>query len=354
MKNILDKIKLQLNAKLPFAVYSKPGSNAVTGLFQKDATVHYLNDYSQKGFVFAPFDGDERVFIPANAAEVITAEIDTKNVVLAEPLQPAIDEAAKGNFETLVAKGIVAIQQGRFAKVVLSRNETVALTNDDVAGIYTKLLAAYPAAFRYCFYTPQTGLWMGATPEQLLQADNNGIHTVALAGTQLYKEGQIAVWPAKEQQEQQFVTDFILDELKGYAVNINTSQPYTYRAGNIVHIKTDITAHLNDTQSLQNVINTLHPTPAICGLPKADAKDFILQNEGYNREYYSGFLGELNADFGSGQNNKTDLFVNLRCMKIGQGMAHLYIGCGVTIDSNPEKEFIETVNKSATMRKILK
>lgn len=157
----------------------------------------------------------------------------------------------------------------------------------------------------------------------------------------------------KEQQEQQFVTDYILQKLSQYSSDIQATQPYTFRAGNIVHIKTDITAGLKESNHIGEVINSLHPTPAVCGIPKEQAKQFLLDNEGYNREYYSGYLGELNYDFGSGTASKTDLFVNLRSMKMGEDNAQLFIGCGITKDSNPEKEFFETVNKSITMRKVL-
>lgn len=175
---------------------------------------------------------------------------------------------------------------------------------------------------------------------------------MALAGTQLFNEEKEAVWETKEREEQQFVTDYILSELHGHVDNILTTEPYTFRAGNIVHIKTDISATLKGYESLEDIINTLHPTPAVCGLPKADAKAFLLEHEGYNREFYSGYLGEINTDLATGQ-PKTDLFVNLRCMKIDDAIANLYIGCGITKDSNPEKEFFETVNKSMTMRKVL-
>jgi isochorismate synthase len=119
-----------------------------------------------------------------------------------------------------------------------------------------------------------------------------------------------------------------------------------------VHIKTDISAEIKAGKSISEVINALHPTPAVCGLPKADAKEFLLKNEGYDREFYSGYLGELNADAVTGA-PVTDLFVNLRCMKIKGNVAHLYVGCGITKDSNPEKEFFETINKSMTMRRVL-
>ncbi|MEM6517510.1 MAG: chorismate-binding protein, partial [Bacteroidota bacterium] len=112
----------------------------------------------------------------------------------------------------------------------------------------------------------------------------------------------------------------------------------------------------------------LHPTPAVCGFPKLDAKQFILENENYNRQYYTGFLGELNFKNRRTRNTnrrnvensaygsfrlESDLFVNLRCMQIIKNEAHIYVGGGVTRDSTPEKEWEETTNKAATMMDVL-
>ena len=353
MTDLFLKIKAQLDAKRPFAVYSKPGSTMVTGIFQASDKSYLLTDFTQQGFVFAPFNGEEYVFIPSEDSDVIVAEIKSNGFAPGEPAPVAVDASAKAAFEDLVAKSVKAIKSGQFKKLVTSRTETAQLSGNDITAVYENLLYAYPNAFKYCFFHPKTGLWMGATPEQLLKAQNHTIHTVALAGTQLYKEGETAVWENKEKEEQQFVTDFILKELRDYISDIRTTEPYTFRAGNLVHIKTDISAELKDAQSLKDVIQTLHPTPAVCGLPKVDAKVFIQEHEGYNREYYAGFLGELNRDFTTGKHAQTDLFVNLRCMKVCGSTAQLFIGCGITKDSNPEKEFFETVNKSMTMRRIL-
>ncbi|AWH86993.1 isochorismate synthase [Flavobacterium album] len=312
--------------------------------------MHYLEDYSNSGFVFAPFADGKRIFIPENLAEIIVTD-SVQGQTVEEPARPYIDKEAQTAFEALVAKSVAAIKTEDFEKLVCSRTEAVPV-NNDVITIYTKLFSAYPNAFRYCFYSPETGLWMGATPEQLLKSDGKEIRTVALAGTQTYKETENVVWESKEQQEQQFVTDFILGELEGLVSDISTNGPYTFRAGNIVHIKTDILGKLNNCGDIGKIINALHPTPAVCGLPKKDAQQFLLQNEGYDREYYSGFLGELNTDLATGFPD-TDLFVNLRCMKIDGDTARLFIGCGITKDSDPKKEFIETVNKSMTMRRVL-
>lgn len=352
MTDLFLKIHSQLQYKFPFAVFSKPGSDMVTGIFQNSSKAYFLTDFTQPGFVLAPFDGDSFCFIPESKADILSVQFNADGYIPSELKTVPVDEKAKTDFENLVTNCVMAIQQGDFDKLVASRRETTQLNDTDITTIFKKLLYTYPMAYKYCFYHPESGLWMGATPEQLLKVESNTLHTVALAGTQVYNEGEQAVWENKEKEEQLFVTDYIVESLKEYTDDIRTTAPYTFRAGNIVHIKTDISAELSSTGILKDVLQKLHPTPAVCGLPKQEAKVFLLENEGYDREYYSGFIGELNRDFATGQTN-TDLFVNLRCMKVKDDKAQLYIGCGITKDSAPEKEFLETVNKSMTMRRVL-
>jgi isochorismate synthase len=243
-------------------------------------------------------------------------------------------------------------------KVVLSRKEIHTLKDFNFIVVLQRLLNSYPSAFSYCFYHPNVGLWLGAFSEQLLKMEGASFYTSAVAGTQVFEEKKSVIWQGKEQQEQEFVSDFIVNKIKKIASQIKISAPYTIKAGNLLHIKTDIQGILNSDANLKQIVEILHPTPAVCGLPLDKAKDFILNHEGYDREYYSGFLGELNADF-SNQKNATDLYVNLRCVKldvVSQSEkidAHLFVGGGITKDSIPEKEWNETVNKSQTIKKIL-
>jgi isochorismate synthase len=119
---------------------------------------------------------------------------------------------------------------------------------------------------------------------------------------------------------------------------------------------------------LPDIIVRLHPTPAVCGLPKESSKSFILENENYDREFYTGFLGELNFTSEKKRNSNsrnvengayraikksTELFVNLRCIQIVDALAFIYVGGGVTKDSDSEKEWEETINKSHTMLRVL-
>jgi isochorismate synthase len=257
------------------------------------------------------------------------------------------DLVAQTNFQDLVGKGIQAIQNKEFQKVVVSRKESVALEHFDLGTTFKKLVAQYRSAFVYCLYHPKIGTWLGASPEQLLKATANSFETMALAGTQKDTGTATVSWPQKEQEEQQFVTDYIVSKLKDSGAQIQVSDAYSVKAGSLWHIKTDISGDFGPALDLQKAIQLLHPTPAVCGVPKAVSKAFIVANENYNRSFYTGFLGELNRDFVS------DLFVNLRCMQIENNQAYLYMGCGITKDSDPEKEWKESVNKSMTMKRIL-
>lgn len=353
MTDVFVKVKAQLEKQLPFVLYAKPKADRMIALFQENDSLHFLKDFSEKGFVFAPFDGDAIPYIPQAESEVYVEKIkETDFLIAPNPIIEA-DEAAKRDFEALVTAGVDAIGQGAFEKVVLSRKAMVAIPSFELETVFKKLVAFYPNAFKYCFFHPKIGLWLGASPEQFLKINQEALQTVALAGTQAVTDSTQLVWQEKEIEEQQLVTDFITQSLSDKVSELTVSSPYSVQAGNLWHIKTDIAATIGSNSNLEEIIKSLHPTSAVCGLPKAAAKDFILQNESYDRSYYSGFLGELNIDLATFRTEQTDLFVNLRCMKINDKHVELFIGCGITKDSVPEAEFIETVNKSMTMRKVL-
>ncbi|MEL1254487.1 chorismate-binding protein [Flavobacterium sp. DGU38] len=353
MNNFFSKIKLHKAQNLPFVLYSKPNTSNLIGVLQQNDTLYKVSDYSEKGFVFASFDEKQLILIPESESEIINVDKEKTAFESIETDDLNLDPEAKKQYEDLVSKGIKAIKNDEFKKVVLSRSEVVELTEFDFVTTFQHLVQLYPATFCYCFFHPKIGLWMGATPEQLLKANGNIFETTALAGTQKANSETEIVWQQKEKDEQQYVTDFIVKRLREFTASVVVSEPYSFKAGSIWHIKTDISGVLKDNSTLQEVIDPLHPTPAVCGLPKKKAKAFILENENYDRTFYTGFLGELNSSF-AGANVSSDLFVNLRCMQIQQNKAILYIGCGVTKESIPEKEWEESVNKSMTMKRVFK
>lgn len=353
MTDFFIKVKQHFKLNLPFVIYSKPNLNTISGIFQKNNQLYFTENFTEKGFVIAPFDGKHVILIPERESDLIEIEFIPNPIIKNTNSDIFVDELAKNNFENLVQKAIDAIENGSFNKVVLSREEFIDLPNFDLVSIFKKLVNSYSTALTYCWFHPEIGLWMGATPERLLKANGNEFYTVALAGTQLFQNNETVIWRNKEQVEQEFVTDYILETIKNVTSEVEISAPYTLKAGNLLHLKTDIKGIINENASLKQLVLLLHPTPAVCGLPKSRAKEFIIENEGYNRSFYAGFLGEINKN----ENSVTDLFVNLRCMQIiskwDKIEAHLYVGCGITKDSNPENEWQETANKAMTMKNII-
>jgi isochorismate synthase len=110
------------------------------------------------------------------------------------------------------------------------------------------------------------------------------------------------------------------------------------------HLNTKIKATFTKDISVQEICKALHPTPAIAGFPKEKAVDFILKNEIHDRKYYSGMMG-IESDMSS------IYFVNIRCMQVCQNEIIIYAGCGITEDSDPEKEWEESENKIANIAK---
>ena len=119
------------------------------------------------------------------------------------------------------------------------------------------------------------------------------------------------------------MASYIRRQLLSLGIRSTESGPYPAYAGALSHLKTDFHFSLKDNKNLGDLLKVLHPTPAVCGLPKEEAYRFILENEGYDRKYYSGFIGWLDPE------GRTDLYVNLRCMHIEDEQLTLYAGGGL-------------------------
>ncbi|XRE42297.1 Isochorismate synthase [Tenacibaculum discolor] len=344
--SIFSNIKETLDKKLPFVTYRKPNTSKVKGWFQQNDDLITSENYSESGFIFAPFDSKEKaVLIPKNQSTYTEEEVIIDNI-LANNTNHSPDTAFEENHIQLVEKGIAAIKNQEFKKVVLSRKEKVELPDFNLIETFQKLLNSYPTAFVYVWYHPKVGMWLGATPETLVSIKDKSFTTMALAGTQVYNDTTNVTWQPKELEEQQFVTDYITDRLLNISSEITTSAVETIKAGKLLHLRTILNGKLKTNTA--SLIKSLHPTPAVCGLPLEASKQFILDNENYHRSFYTGFLGELNIN-----DKESNLFVNLRCMEVSNKTVNIYVGGGITRDSNPAKEWQETVAKTTTMKKVL-
>ncbi|MGB5435188.1 MAG: chorismate-binding protein [Maribacter sp.] len=362
---VLRKVEAHLASELPFVLYRKPRSKVLQAILQKDDQLHFTHDFSEEGFVFAPFDPHGPVVLLSLQERLEAAIEETIKPGLRPLTQPVEHTDDKERHLKLVEESVRQIGQGHLDKVVISRKLEVGCSSPPLV-LFQRLVANYDSALCYLWYHPKVGMWLGATPEILLRTANNKLTTMSLAGTRAFIEGEPPLWGRKELKEQQMVTDYIANALRQEVTHMTIGDVESVRAGQLWHLRTRITAVFN--KNLPNIIRALHPTPAVCGLPLQTAQKFILEHEPYNREYYTGFLGELNirqetfrAKGERNQENKsyrslrkaTELYVNLRCMKLVDDKATLFVGGGITKDSVPEDEWQETIEKSTTMLRVL-
>ena len=267
----------------------------------------------------------------------------------------------QARFEEIVAEAVRKMKQGTFRKVVASKTKTITFAESpDVLRLFDRLCQAYPTAFISAVWLPEhQQIWISATPERLVSVDRDGFfRTVSLAGTQsaFHPDGTVkrtaeALWSQKEIEEQALVSRYIIECFKKIRLREYLEEgPRTIQAGNLMHLGSHFTV---DTQAVHYpqlgtvMLRLLHPTSAVCGMPRAAAFQFIQQHEGYDREFYSGFLGPVNIQ------QESHLFVHIRCLKLEDRQATLYAGAGLTEDSVPEHEWQETEMKCQTLLRCL-
>ena len=348
-----------------YAIYRLPHETHATLVQQTDGDPAELLSCAElngrSGFVVAPFEvrADQPVLlIRPDTVETFDVSVGRGGECAMSPTDHA---PASGRLSVSPTYAVdfanfhSQLELGAFRKIVLARcaDETIA---DDVdpMQLFRRACRLYPRMFISLVSTPQSGLWLTATPEILLDGGGGTPwRTIALAGTmqlegeQLQGEGETARWSTKNIQEQRFVATYIAECLEQFTGDFREEGPYTARAANLVHLRSDFTFTLPAADRLGDLLQALHPTPAVCGLPKRDAFRFIIGNEHTPRRYYSGFMGLLDPL------RQTHLYVSLRCMNISGRQCHLYAGGGLLRESTVEQEWLETESKLETMRQVL-
>ena len=272
-----------------------------------------------------------------------------------QPSHPAHAVSDKRDYISLVNKARDEIARGSAEKIVVSRRHTVPIDKkNNIIEIFLNAIRSNPSAFSTLFHHEQFGTWLGASPELLLeQIAKNQWRTVALAGTQPYRDGQdlsTVIWNPKEQREQHLVCSHIASKLNTlHGVTFTEEPPATVKAGNVIHLKSVFTITTDgQSDATEMLLSALHPTSAVCGMPGLPAADFIFANERFNRSLYTGYWGPIGLPCDTG------VYVNIRCMQIFDYNATIYAGAGITAESDPEKEWEETIMKSTTMESLLR
>jgi isochorismate synthase len=263
---------------------------------------------------------------------------------------PLPTSTTKADYISLVNEIKQKATKGYFTKAVAARvSIEIAPPNFDAVLFFEELCHVYPNAFVSLVYTPKTGLWIGATPEVLLICTKSKFITYSLAGTKANTSlNRKKSWGEKEKIEQEIVSQYIHKVFKSITRNKALLKgPETIQAANLLHLRTTFTYNKVSVKQWNKVARKLHPTPAVAGLPKKKAIDFIQSHEKNKRDYYSGYLGYVNKD------SNASLFVNLRCMKVQEGKLIIYTGCGITKDSIPTNEWKETEIKKQTLLRVV-
>lgn len=353
-----------------FALYRLPWTDEPILVLQKSGEVEILNNLSdlngKRGFVLTPFQHTsihpgviirpDKVARDWEQIEQAVSALMTDNGYRIEAMHEGsglgvcgIETDNKQRYAEAFTRFIAPLRQGTFKKLVLSRREVQTLPEKfSLLTAFVNACNSYPRMMISLTHTPVTGTWIGSTPEIILSGQENQWHTVSLAGT-MPMDGEVMPehWSDKNREEQAFVSEYIRKTIKKFGSKLTENGPYTARAGQLVHLKTDFHFYLKKTERLGDILNELHPTPAVCGLPKQQTYDFILDNEGYDRSYYSGIIGWLDPQ------EHTTLYVNLRCMRVSGKQALLYAGGGILASSTADTEWEETQHKMNTMKKII-
>jgi isochorismate synthase len=316
-----------------YLLYRYPGSEIVQleGILEKSAF-----DNLKDGFIFTDFL-KENCYIFRESSETKDFEIhfDTN--------KPYV--FTKNEYLNQATSFLNCIQQLQLGKAVFSRIKTTLFDTSKTLQLFNELCNKYPNALVYLISGNLIGTWVGASPEVLLEAHDEYLFTMSLAGTK--KVNANIEWTGKEIIEQELVTDFIADELKKMQVDsLEIIGPYDFEAGPVEHLRTDICAQISNISPLE-IAYKLHPTPAVSGLPRTEAIALIKTLETHNRGLYTGMIGLISE-------NSTRLFVNLRCAQIQEKNTYLYIGGGFTAQSIPEMEWEETENKSQTLLNVMR
>ena len=351
-----------------FAIYRLPHESHATLIRQTSGepeelfTCQELN--GRQGFVVAPFEirPDQPILL------IRPDTIERRELCIgadAARHQRDSQRSPRKDYHIDFANFHAQLETGTFRKIVLARcaEETTAEPLDPMM-LFWRACECYPRMFISLVSTEKSGSWLTATPEILLERNGGEWRTIALAGTmklegeQLNSEGETVAWTTKNIQEQRYVATYITECLEQFTSDFREEGPHTVRAANLVHLRSDFTFTLPDENHLGDLLHTLHPTPAVCGLPKREAYQFIVHNEHTPRRYYSGFMGPLNVQCSSqseaAKPSATHLYVSLRCMNIEGNRYHLYAGGGLLKDSTEEQEWQETEAKLETMRALIK
>ncbi|CAM3625780.1 isochorismate synthase [Parendozoicomonas haliclonae] len=259
-------------------------------------------------------------------------------------------------WQSCAAQALDALEEGRVAKVVLSREQTLALNGPLCPWtMLSALQSLNPNTYRFAFCQADGAVFFGASPECLYQRTENQLHSEALAGTtarngdpvQDRRLAAALLTDDKNRRENALVMRSIQEALAQCSETVDTERDIELiRLKSVQHLRQRINARLNPETTDAQLLGLLHPTPAVGGLPKAEAHELIAELEDYPRGWYAGPFGTLHAQ-------GAEFAVALRSARLEGQTLKLYSGAGLVPGSNINAEWAELDSKLRTIQSIL-
>ena len=258
-----------------------------------------------------------------------------------------IEEVGRaGGYQQAVAQALVEIARGDYEKIVLARAQRLTTAEEfHPLGVLNHLRQRYPACYAFSVANGLGQSFIGASPERLVRVAGSRMHTEALAGSA--PRGASASEDAafaralqqsdKDQREHRIVLGSIARRVADLGLKLeHTDQPRVMGLANVQHLHTPISATLPEGVHILDLVERLHPTPAVGGTPRTPAVAAIARLEGFERGLYAGPIGWVDHRGGG------EFFVGLRSALIDGHSATAYAGAGIVAGSEPENEFAET------------
>lgn len=286
-------------------------------------------------------------------ARRILASLETESVTSliqhVDIPRSAVHHVSAGSWNIYLESVLDAIRSGRFQKIVAARRCVVDLSRPiEDTGFMARLFASYPDCNHFAVRKKRS-TFLGASPETLFVKRGLELTTHALAGTTRVSdepgsdpslESAALKRSQKDLAEHALVVKRICDELWPLSKRIRfSSSPHARHVRNLVHLQTPVSAELRPETHVFDLLAALHPTPAVGGFPAREAADWIRLNEPFERGWYTGALGWLDAA------GDAEIAVAIRCGVLTEKRAHIFAGAGIVERSNPESEYAETAAK---------
>ncbi|WP_337866000.1 isochorismate synthase [Ignavibacterium sp.] len=244
-----------------------------------------------------------------------------------------------------VSDAIEEIKENKLQKIVLARKVEYEISGTVIwSDIFEKLNSDYPDCFNFLVKSGGD-YFFGSSPELLGKFEIDIFKTEALAGSinrgsDENEDSDLALLLSasrKNKKEHDIVIDHLIDNLNNHLFNIEIDEtPLIKRLKNIQHLQTKISGKLKDNLKYFNVINSIFPTPAICGIPTRQTLNNLKTLEAFDRGLYSGIVGAFNLS------GEAEFYVAIRSALISDNKLTAFAGCGIVEESNPDEEYTET------------